>query len=74
MGKYRIAHTNINSVPQRPYEYASVLTYRQLLLYTTVMTLLAGPIPAPHSTRFVDRPELLNSNMADPPLGSRGPF
>ena len=36
---------------------------------------LAGPIPAPHITRYVVRSdEQQNSNMADPPLGRRGPF
>ena len=32
-------------------EYAAVLTYRKLFLYTTWDN-LAGPIPAPHTTRF----------------------
>ena len=35
---------------------------------------LAGPIPAPHITRFVVRSdELLHSNMADPPFGAEEP-
>ena len=45
-------------------EYAPVLTYRHLFLHTTCDD-LADPIPAPH---------MPNSNMADPPLGRRGPF
>ena len=32
-------------------EYAAVLTYRQLYLYTTWDN-LASPVPAPHTTRF----------------------
>ena len=55
-------------------KYARVLTYRNFFLYTTWDD-LAGPVPAPHITRFVVRSdEPINSNMADLSLGRRSPF
>ena len=55
-------------------EYAAVLTYRQLFLYTTWGN-LAGPIPAPHTTRFVvSSDELLNSQYGRSATGVESPI
>ena len=56
MWQYRLVH--IRSAIPRPYEYDAVLTYRQLFLCCTRDN-LAGPIPAPHTTRFVVRSDEL---------------
>ena len=54
-------------------EYAAELTYSRLFFYTTGDN-LAGPIPAPHITRFVLRSdELLPSKYGRPATGTERP-
>ena len=55
-------------------EYAAVHAYRQLLLYNYIDN-QAGPIAAPHMTRFVDRSdELLNSKNDRSATGAERPI
>ena len=74
-GQDRIAHTS--SVWYHRVQTtgcAAVLTDRQLFSYTTWDD-LAGPMPAPHITRFeVCSDEPVISKMAYPPLIRRGLF
>ena len=55
-------------------DYTALLTYRYRFLYT-IRDNLAGPIPAPHTIRFVVRSdELLNSKYGRSATGAERPI
>ena len=74
MGQYRIAH--IRSVQQRPNYWVCRGTNLSLTVIVYLYEInLAGPIPAPHTTRFVVRSdELRNSKYGRSATGAERPI
>ena len=71
--QHRIAH--VNSVAPRPDVWVWHSSIAILFCMIHEITYQAQYIPASHIIRFVVRSDqLLRSNMADSPLGRRGPF